>query len=135
MKLEIEKVNMIDEIEWSKFVEETYKRPYNFQQQNGCQDRGTFHLTVPHVGEDYKNDTVPEVVNHEEIGVSFKAWLERDPKTPLDGNGDEKKKEDSSTYINMWWERNFYPDIQMIANDLHSKGLLDAGEYVINIDW
>jgi hypothetical protein len=41
----------------------------------------------------------------------------------------------NSWSVAMWWERNFYPDVQMIANDLHAKGLLDAGEYVINIDW
>jgi hypothetical protein len=35
----------------------------------------------------------------------------------------------------MWWERNFYPDIQIVANDLHSKDLLEAGTYIIEIDW
>ena len=134
MKLEIEKVNMIDVIEWSKFVEETYKRPYNFQQQNGCQDRGTFHLTVPIIEpEDFKADRVPEIVNDNKMGVSFKAWLERDPKAPL--REDDKTIRTEEYAINMWWERNFYPSIEMIANDLHSKGLLDAGEYIINIDW
>ena len=64
------------------------------------------------------------------MGVSFKAWLERDPKQKL--NADDC---DCPSAITMWWERNFYPDVQMIANDLHSKGLLPAGEYVINIDW
>ena len=29
----------------------------------------------------------------------------------------------------------FYPNFQMIANDLHEKGLLPAGEYSIDIDW
>jgi hypothetical protein len=76
---------------------------------------------------------VPEIVNHDKQGVSFRAWLKRDPNKPL---GDEEPdKGNNKTYINMWWERNFYPDIQMVANDLHSKGLLEAGEYIINIDW
>lgn len=35
----------------------------------------------------------------------------------------------------MWWVRNFYPDVNMVANDLYEKGLLEAGEYLINIDW
>ena len=35
----------------------------------------------------------------------------------------------------LWWERNFYPDVSMIINDLHSKGLLPAGDYSIDIDW
>lgn len=37
--------------------------------------------------------------------------------------------------LNLFWERNFYPDIHVIANDLCKKGLLLAGEYDIKIDW
>jgi hypothetical protein len=117
-------VTMIDVDEWDKLVKDTYKKPYSFQQQDGCKDRGIFNLTVPSSVEDF----VPEIVNHEDMGVSFKAWLARDPKQPLE--------EDKETWaIVMWWERNFYPDIQIVANDLHEKGLLEAGEYTINIDW
>lgn len=65
------------------------------------------------------------------MGVSFKAWLNRAPKQGLSCDPDGKK----SWGISMWWERNFYPDVQMIANDLHAKGLLPAGNYIINIDW
>lgn len=60
--------------------------------------------------------------------VSFSAWLARDPCQKL-----VNSKYDWETF--MWWERNFYPHISMIANDLHSKGLLEAGEYAIDIDW
>ena len=35
----------------------------------------------------------------------------------------------------MFWERNFYPHVEMVMNDLHAKGLVEAGEYVIDIDW
>jgi len=120
---------VIDSFDWDKLVVETYGRPYCFQQQNGCQDRGVFHFKVPDVCDDLKRDTVPEEINHEEMGVSFPAWLKRDPKTPLgDGTTEEWG-------IDMWWERNFYPDIQMVANDLHAKGLLDAGAYALEIDW
>ena len=118
----------IDVSEWDKLVKETYKKPYSFQQQDGCKDRGNFHLTVPEEADDYDNDTVPEIVNHSKMGVSFKAWLARDPKKELKDNKD-------GWTIDLWWGRNFYPNIQMIANDLHSKGLLEAGEYTINIDW
>ena len=134
-KMKINKVNMISLQDWDDMVVSTYGRPYSFQQQGGCQDHGTFPLTVPDVemAEDFENDTVPEEVNHEEMGVSFKAWLERDPKSPLK---DEKDETGTTQWaIDMWWERNFYPEIQMVANDLHAKGLLDAGEYVIDIDW
>jgi hypothetical protein len=84
------------------------------------------------------------------MGVSFKAWLERDPNASLNPSDKEligspyywgeteddkiKYKEDTG-HINMFWERNFYPNLDMIINDLHSKGLIEAGEYEIDIDW
>ena len=127
--MKIKTVKMIDVNDWDDFVQKTYGRPYNYQQQNGCQNRGTFNLTVPsEEANDYENDAVPEIVNGPEMGVSFAAWLKRDPKQPLN---DDKE----TVYINLWWARNFYPDIEVVANDLHAKGLLEAGEYVINIDW
>jgi len=129
-KLEVKKVNMIDFSDWDKLVEETYGRKYSFQQQDGCKDRGTVELIVPQECNDVENDTVPEIVNHNDMGVSFKAWLARDPKKQL------PNKEDKDSFsLNLWWERNFYPDVQMVANDLHAKGLLEAGKYLINIDW
>lgn len=36
--------------------------------------------------------------------------------------------------INLFWERNFYPDINTLANDLYKKGLIKKGEYLIVID-
>ena len=119
---------LIEVGDWDELVESTYSRPYNFQQQNDCQERGVYHLKVPAKASDYKNDTIPEEINGEEMGVSFAAWLARDPK---EWNGDPEDQD----FLDMFWERNFYPDIQMVANDLHAKGLLDAGEYAINIDW
>jgi hypothetical protein len=62
--------------------------------------------------------------------VSFKSWLERDPKQKLSNPRDQ-----NDWSLGMWWERNFYPNVDMVINDLHSKGLLEAGEYTINIDW
>jgi hypothetical protein len=124
--MKIKNVKMISVQDWDELVEKTYGKPYSFQQQDGCKERGTYELKVPNKAQDFENDTVPEKINGEDMGVSFKAWLERDAKKPV-GN---------ETYaINIFWERNWYPDIQMIANDLHAKGLLEAGEYVINIDW
>lgn len=127
MKTRTEKV--IDVDEWDKLVEKTYGRPYRFQQQDGCKDRGSFRFSVPSEEVlDYENDTVPEVVNHEEMGVSFAAWLKRDPKAPLaDGRTDYS--------LDLWWKRNHYPDVTMVIDDLHAKGLLKAGSYTINIDW
>lgn len=130
MKLRTEK--LVNVGEWDKLVTKTYKRPYSFQQQDGCMNRGIFPLTVPAEAEDYKNYTIPEIVNGEKMGVSFAAWLARDPKASICG---EKEDKSLDYVIELFWHRNFYPDIEMVANDLHKKGLLEAGKYLINIDW
>jgi len=129
--LEYNSAKMITLSNWNTLVKHVYQRPYNFQQQDGCQDRKLYHITIPRLAEDYENDTVPEVVNSNEIGVSFKAWLERDPAQKLN-SCDEW---DRNYGLNLWWERNFYPDIQMVANDLCEKGFIEPGDYIINIDW
>ena len=119
---------VIDVQDQDDLVIETYGRPYAFQQQDGCKERQLVPITVPDECDDFENDTVPEIVNGDEMGVSFKAWLARDPKTPLPDR-------DDTFGLTLWWERNFYPDVQMIANDLYEKGLIEAGDYMINIDW
>ncbi len=118
--------------DWDKFVQDTYGRIYTFQQQDGCKQQETFfNFTIPCEDTyDYGNDTVPEVVNHREMGVSFQAWLERDPKQKL-----ATRKDADSWVLDLWWERNFYPEFYTIANDLYSKGLIEAGDYSIHIDW
>lgn len=131
MKIKLEQVVTVQD--WDKLVSETYGRPYAFQQQDGCKSRGVFRFKVPDNSEasDFGRETLKEEVNIEEMGVSFQAWLNRDPKQPL--NADHCGKE--QWCIDLWWERNFYPDVQMVANDLHAKGLLAAGSYTIDIDW
>ncbi len=121
---------VIEVSEWDKLVQQTYGRPYNFQQQDGCHERGPFQFTVPDEDSDFENDTIPEKVNGEEMGVSFAAWLARDPKQKLP---DPDEQEDYC--LELFWDRNFYPDLQMVANDLHAKGLLPAGDHTILIDW
>lgn len=129
--IKVKNVQMIDLYDWDNLVEKTYGRPYSFQQQDGCKDRGTFDLKVPSKAYDFENDTIPEEVNGEEMGVSFAAWLARDPKQKLDTTDNWDREHG----LDLFWTRNFYPDVQMIANDLHEKGLLPAGDYVIDIDW
>jgi hypothetical protein len=128
MKIRTE--NVLDVSEWDALVEKTYGRPYSFQQQDGCKSRGVFRFTVPDEAEDYERDSVPEIVNGDEMGVSFAAWLARDPKQKLPG-----RDEQEDYCLRLWWERNFYPDVQMVANDLHARGLFEAGDYTIDIDW
>lgn len=122
---------VIDVSDWDALVIDTYKRPYNFQQQDGCKERQRVYISTPDEAYDFHNDSVPEVVNGEEMGVSFQAWLDRDPKQKLNTD-DEWDREHG---LSLFWECSFYPDVQMIANDLHAKGLIEAGEYVIDIDW
>lgn len=121
---------LIEVSDWDELVEKTYGKPYNFQQQEGCRDRGTFSLTVPSDfdNEEDMNDSIPDNANDEEMGVKFEVWLSRDPNQPLENQMYEWENK-------LFWERNFYPSIYTLANDLHSKGLLEAGEYLINIDW
>lgn len=133
MKISTRTEQVIAVGDWDHLVETTYGRPYSFQQQDGCKERQRVTLTIPDETYDFENDTVPEVVNHEDMGVSFKAWLERDPKQLLNGLRPDWGTGLSS--LNLWWERNFYPTVGMVANDLHAKGLIEAGTYTIDIDW
>ncbi len=120
---------VIDCFDWDDLVIETYGKPYCFQQQDGCQPRGNVNIEISTEElEDDMPDSIPEVVNGEKMGVSFKSWLARDPK---EWNGNKKDESFSS----MWWDRNFYPDLQIIANDMCRKGLIEPGVYTINIDW
>lgn len=127
----MKQVNIISVREFDQLVQEIYGRVYCFQQQDGCKDRQTVYLSVPCEPEDYDNDTVPENVNDDEMGVSFNAWLSRDPKQKLN----TKDSWDVEYGLSLWWERNFYPHVSMVVNDLHAKGLLPEGELGICIDW
>lgn len=126
--IKIQTKQIIGVNDWDELVVQTYGRPYMFQQQDGCKERQHVPITIPDGEYDFENDTIPEEINGDEMGVSFKAWLARDPK---EWNGKPK----DARNLDMFWERNFYPDVQMIANDLHAKGLIPAGNYEINIDW
>lgn len=119
--------------DWDDFVTEVYGRPYSFQQQDGCKDRGTCELEVsdeydPEFTAGYDNDTIPDDVDTNEMCVSLKGWLARDPKQPL-----ANQKYDFE--LRSWWERNFYPQVDVLAQDLWKRGLLKAGKYTIIIDW
>ena len=148
---EIKKIKQISVQDWDAFVEKIYGKIYSFQQQDDCKSRGIETIsTNGEYLEDFENETIPEIINGEERGVSFKSWLERDPNAPLNPSDEElkecgyywgKTKEDKKEWcvdksnVNMFWERNFYPNVNMIANDLMKKGLLEEGEYQIKIDW
>ena len=116
-KIKTETVQIITLQELNHVVSTTYEKQYDFQQQDGCRERGHHKVTVPTEGRDYENDTLPYASR--EMGVSFAAWLARKPDVDR----------------TLWWDRNFYPHLDMILNDLHGKGIIDEGEYMIAIDW
>ncbi len=120
--------------EWDKIVRETYGKVYSFQQQDGCQGRGNYTLSVSKekIDDSDMPESVPENVNHPDMCVRFSSWLARDPKQPLSNEGKDGVVQ---WMIDLWWQRNFYPSVEVIANDLCRKGLIEEGEYTINIDW
>lgn len=127
--MEIKTVKMIEEREWSAFVSKTYGRLYRLQQQNGCYARQLVYITAPNEDAELDlPDTVPEIVNGKEMGVNFNAWLARDPAQKIEGRNYDFE-------LTLWWHRNFYPPVEAVANDLYKRGLLPAGDYVININW
>jgi hypothetical protein len=132
LKYRIEKV--IDCQDWDSLVQKTYGKPYNFQQQDGCQPRGIVRITIPsEYVDDYEeemNDDIPFEINGDEMGVKFEKWLNT---TPEDIN--KKNPERYKGQNNLFWNRNFYPNLEVVANDLYKKGLVEAGDYTINIDW
>ena len=127
LKFKTEKIISVQN--WDALVQKTYGRIYSFQQQDGCKDRGLFRFSVPNSETcDFENNSIVEEVNGPDQGISFKAWLERDPKQKI-------PNQQYNWELSLFWSRNFYPEFQMVANDLNSKGLLPDGEYAIDIDW
>lgn len=128
--MKIQKVNQIDVYDFDKLVSETYNKKYSFQQQDGCKDRGIECITVPleHPW-DFENTQIPFKVNGEKMGVSFETWLN----TSMEDTS--KHFPEYKWYNELFWERNFYPHVDMIINDLYEKGLIEEGEYQILIDW
>lgn len=122
---------VIEVQDFDKLVQETYNKPYSFQQQDDCKPRGTFNFEVPNKygNEDYENDTIPFKINGSEMGVSFKSWLNTTEEDIKKGFPERE------TSLELFWDRNFYPHVDMIIDDLHKKGLIEEGEYTIDIDW
>ncbi len=129
---------MIEVSDWDNLVTETYGKPYSFQQQNGCQSRGIYNLTVPseYSNDEEMNDEIPFEINGEEMGVKFQVWLDTSVEE-VNQKFEEitGKPESYSNQNDLFWDRNFYPDIETVANDLYKRGLIEAGDYSINIDW
>lgn len=128
--LRIQNKKVVEVSEWDRLVEEVYGKPYNFQQQDGCKSRGTHDLGVPTGWETTGDDEEYELDGNWDY-VPLKVWISKDPKTFPEGEEYDKYE----WQRNIFWERDFYPDIDEIADDLYKRGLLKEGSYLINIDW
>lgn len=122
----MEKLNLFSLREWDNLVKNTYGKIYSFQQQDDCKSRQLFRFSVPSDAYDYEATNIPEEINGEEMGINFSTWVETNPNYP------EHMIDFDRT---LFWERNFYPEFQTLANDLYDKGLLEGWDYWIDIDW
>lgn len=133
-KIKYKTPKVIECSDWDDLIIETYDKSYCFQQQDDCQPRGNHRITIENKPynkeEDPYPDSIPFEINGSIMGVSFETWLKT---TEEDIN--KKMPETYPGSNNLFWDRNFYPDLQIIANDLCHKGLIEPGEYVIEIDW
>lgn len=121
-------VQVIEVDDWNKLVTETYGRPYNLQDQDTYFNNGVcLPLSVPELetNDNEADDDVPEKLGEGGM-VKLATWLARDPQTPEFPYSWERE---------LWWYRDFYPDLAALANDLHERGLLPAGEYMIHVWW
>jgi len=128
--MKIHTIKVIPVSEWDKLVTETYGKPYSFQQQDGCRPREMFEISVPDICEyETPHAEIPEDWAGNIMCVDFEVWLKTDPETQKARNGWDDYKLES------FWNRSFYPSLEMLINDLHKRGLLEEGEYSIDLDW
>lgn len=130
MKIKTKLVQTIDLHNWNRFIIETYNRHYDFQQQNGCMNPGVEYFSIPSYCEtedDYPTE-IPFEVNGYDMGVNFETWSTVDVE---EINSKFESKHDAE----LFWERNYYPSFYVLLNDLYKKGLIEEGDYQININW
>lgn len=147
--MKIETVHKIWESEFSDLVSEVYGRPYRLQQQGDCYAQDSI-IEITATEEDYPDDWVPY-----EDEITLEKWLSADPNAPIrnprydqyrelalqhPGKGYEKLEKDEwegpgTTTHDLYWEREFYPPLEDLVNDLCKKGKIPAGDYVIHVWW
>lgn len=128
LEFRIEKV--IDSSDLDALVVATYGKPFCFQQQDDCRDRGSYQFEVksePDLSDEFKGKTELDCgINGEDYGVDFQTWLNTKASDFYDGK---------PFYQDLWFERNFYPDMVYLLSDLCKRGLIEAGRYTIEVDW
>lgn len=108
---------VLSETTFSKYVSELYGRPYQLQQQGDMlAQESSVALIVPE----------PEDWNE---NPSLAEWLAATPPEEQGLGLSELLNEE------MRWERQYYPSLEAVGNDLHARGLLDVGYYIIHVSW
>jgi hypothetical protein len=128
--IKINTINVIDVHDWNALVRRIYDKPYNLQQQDGCYNNGDLYdieVDLNNKLDDVFEIDIPKEVNGDIQGVNFETWLKTDPLTHT--------PDWIQWRIDLFWERNFYPDINILAQDLCRKGHINEGSYSIKIWW
>lgn len=142
--IKVETWKVINESEFNEVVSKTYGRPYHLQQQGDMLGNDTTHrIEVSKDGSEGCSGG----------SVSLNEWLAVDPETHkfpdprwettgkhLPDDHPSKKfypefLEPGTSYYDMHWERDFYPDMDELLDDLLEKGLIEEGTYQINVSW
>jgi hypothetical protein len=120
--MRIKSVKLIDETEFSQLVREAYGRPYRLQQQDHCMGQNEIELiTIPDEGIDIDD---PQ---------RFEEW--RDAEAPESRGVDQFGDMRWDWEVELHWEREFYPPLQELVNDMYERSLLPQGDYAIRAYW
>lgn len=122
MELKFKQINQIDSGDFDKFIRSFYKKPYCIQQQNGCMSRGAIEFSIPLINDDSILFNV-ELFDYLDDLPSLQEWLLKDPSEKVEG----------ITFLDIYWERDFYPKLSEILNDLYEKQKIVEGDYQIVI--
>jgi len=142
---------VIEALDFDKFVESVYKRPYrlhksvdffvkelemclvvklpqvNFNLENeDFMDSEDGKWGIYNVDNGGRRDGGLPIRCH--YGASFKTWSERDTEKPFDTQTHTATNKD---HLDKFWKTYFYPAPLVLLNDLYQKGHLTAGNYII----
>lgn len=77
---------------------------------------------------------------------TFQEWLDADPTASVpwkyesysDGRKEQERPDwcrPGGLYHGLWWTRVFFPPLGEVIADLHKRGLLDEGDFLIHAWW
>ena len=106
--IKYEEVRMVESSEIDRVVEKIYQLPFTYQQQNIEND----------TKESFEYWIVPDDNNFPE-GMPLEKWA--------------KEEKPLTTSSKQDFIGSVYPDFQQILNELHRRGLMPEGKYIISI--